>query len=100
MVNYLTLIICCISAFIAGGITSVTWAIFREKDLVEQIKSKIPKDQHNYIATGKPGARERVTTKPARPETNVVTGKCPVEGCYIQKPHSHTEAFIHSIKRK
>jgi hypothetical protein len=100
MVNYLTLILCCISAFIAGGIASVTWAIFREKDIVEQIKARLPKDQRNYMA-GDPAIRERVTVKPpARPVSNTYTGSCPVENCSVKGPHSHTEALIRRVKEK
>jgi hypothetical protein len=84
MVNYLTLILCCLSAFIAGASSALLWGIFNEKLYVEQLKT--------HFNTGTTSSR----TSSSHPNTS----NCPVEACHIQAPHSHTEAFINRLKEK
>jgi hypothetical protein len=85
----LTLIICCVSCIILGGTATAVWLIFREKDPVEQLKSKLRPDQHNVIAS-----------EYFRPKSNNLTGDCPVSVCNIKGPHSHTEALMRRVKEK
>lgn len=99
MVNYLTLAVCMLSAAIFGGLAVAVWLIFREKDLVEQIKDRLPKNMHNFINTSP--SWETTVTEERHTSTAVPGGyKCPVENCRIQRRHSHTEAFIRRVKEK
>jgi hypothetical protein len=98
VVNYLTLVICCVSCLILGGLGSVTWAIFREKDLVEQLKDRIKSGAQHNVVGGQYVMPEDL--KPKRPSSNKMTGDCPVSVCNIKGPHSHAEALIRRVKEK
>jgi hypothetical protein len=89
MVNYLTLLLCCISSFILGGTAVAVWRILTEKGPIEQLKGA-HRDQYNvtdYSAY-------------ARSTSNKLTGSCPVDNCNIRGSHSHAEALISRFKEK
>jgi hypothetical protein len=91
MISYVTLIICLISAFIAGGLTITVWRILTEKD---HVQARVTQSREQKAAPVAPKL-----DRPLRRWSNTYTGKCPVENCRIRAPHSHTEAFIKNIKR-
>jgi hypothetical protein len=97
MVNYLTLVLCMLSAFIAGGLTSVTWAIFREKDMIEQIKTRI---NTQGATSGRMSSTHSNVIGPPRTGVNTLSGACPVDNCRIKAPHSHTDALIRRVKER